>query len=98
MQLHNIYEFFPMFSGGLIALSLLFKIHKRSVSTFIHIISQAVALHLVYCSEMEIAIILLLTTTSILLIRAMLKDDNDKLIIHKKKNVLRRAGDVVSHG
>ena len=87
MNLEYLYSFFPLFSGGLVALSIMFKIHKRSVSTFIYLLSQASVLHLISYGYIEWAIVLTLITMFVLLLRAMMKEDSDECMIKRRVNV-----------
>lgn len=85
-----LYEFIPFFTGGIVALSLLFKIYKRSITTFIYIISQQIVINLFIYGYMDEALIVMLLTMVTLLVRAMAKSDNDKffnakLMEHKKE-------------
>ncbi len=42
-----LFDFMPFFTGGIMALSLLFRIYKRSIATFIIIISQTIVVNLI---------------------------------------------------
>lgn len=76
-------HFMPLFTGGILALSLLFKIYKRSVATFIIILSQMIVVNLIMYGYIHEAILTMIATTIILLIRAMAKSDKDKFFNRK---------------
>jgi len=73
-----VFDFMPLFTGGILALSLLFKIYKRSIATFIIILSQMIVVNLMMYGYIHEALLAMIVTTIILLIRAMAKSDTDK--------------------
>jgi len=88
-----IYQFLPTFTLGLVALSILFKIPKRSVSTFVIIITSSMVVNLNYRGYVEYSSIVILLALTFLLVRAMMKPANDKWICrhyHGKERRKRR--------
>jgi len=86
-----LYDFIPFFVGGIVALLLLFRIYKRSVTTFVYIVSQTVVINLIIYGYIDEALIVMLLTMVILLVRAMTKSDNDKFF---SKEVNQRKEDL----
>jgi len=82
---YYVFDFMPFFTGGIMALSLLFRIYKRSIATFIIIISQMIVVNLITYGYVYEASITMILTTSILLVRAMAKSDNDKFFSKEPK-------------
>lgn len=80
-----LFDFMPFFTGGIMALSLLFRIYKRSVATFIIIISQTIVVNLIIYGYVNEALLTMIFTIIILLIRAMAKSDNDKFFSKEPK-------------
>ena len=69
----------PVFSTGILALALLFRVHKRSISTFIIFIIIAIMSNAIKYGYIETALATLMLGQFFLLVRAMLKPSNDKV-------------------
>jgi hypothetical protein len=87
----HIVLFFPYFSGGMAALSIMFKLYKRSVSTFITFIGIAISSTLVLIDKLELGLLIMMALMIVMLWRAMVKNDNDTFLRQIKKR--RRASD-----
>jgi hypothetical protein len=86
----------PYFTFGLIALSLLFKLHKRSVSTFITIVMSGVIVNMFYYGMSECATAIFIIFLIVIFFRAMIKPENDTFIVRKYRGEERR-GDTRCH-
>lgn len=86
-----IYQFFPMFANGMVALSLLFRLYKRSISAFITFIAIAMTTNIIYAGRIEYALILLMLFMIIIMARAMTKSDADRFFRHREHD--RRSTD-----
>ena len=76
-----IYGLLPYFTLALLALALLFKIHKRSVSTFLTILASALVINLNRYGFGDSASLVLLIFLIVLLFRAILKPTNDTFLV-----------------
>jgi len=85
-----IYELSPAFIFGLLALTLIFKIYQRSVSTFVIILVSATVVNLNYYGYQEYSSIIILVSLAGLLIRAMVKPTNDNWIYFPYNGVDKR--------
>jgi len=88
-----IYELSPTFTLGLLALSFLFRVPQRSVSTFIIILTSSLVVNLNHNGHQEYSSLLILIALIFLLVRAMMKPANDKWICrpyHGKERRKRR--------
>lgn len=74
-----IYEFTPTFTLTLLALSFMFNIHHRSVSTFVIILVSAIVTNLDHYGYQEYSQLVIIISLAGLLIRAMTKPDNDRV-------------------
>jgi|GEM_PF-3742534 len=86
----------PYFTLGLIALSLLFKLHKRSVSTFITIVMAGVIVNMFYYGMSECAVMMFILFLVVIFFRAMIKPETDTFFIKVYKGEERR-GDTRCH-
>lgn len=86
-----IYTLIPSFSLGMVALSLMYKIHIRSVSTFITFIMVATVSNLILVGHIDCAMYMLVAFMVILMYRAMQKDTVDRFIVTKYKGAERRG-------
>jgi hypothetical protein len=77
--------FITIFLTGLVALLILFKIYKRSISTTIAIVTVAISMNLRLYGYCLYADIVLLPGMIILLVRGMIKPDNDSFVVRTKK-------------
>ena len=85
-----IYDLSPTFTFGLLALSFLFKIYKRSVSTFVIIVVSASVVNLNHYGHQEYSSTIILISLAGLLIRAMVKPTNDSWIHSPYSGVEKR--------
>lgn len=72
-----LFQFLPVFGFGLFALALLFKIYKRSKSTFISISGFALIANLIFYGCFNSAVIIAIIAVTFQLVRAMPKDAID---------------------
>ena len=87
--MEHIYLFFPMFANGMVALSFLFKLYKRSISSFIMYIAIALTSNIMYAGHIEIGLLVMIIVMIAVMVRAMTKCDADSLFTSKNKR--RRA-------
>lgn len=85
-----IVEFTMVLSGGFLALSMLFKIYKRSISTFSVFVAFAIVSNLLYYGYVELAMCALIISLVLLLLRAIMKDDNDTIFVKPYKGTEKR--------
>jgi len=74
-----LYDFIPTASLALVALLLLYRIHRRSVSTFVSVSGISVALNLAHYGYLDAAAGVALLTMILLVYRAMLRPPTDHL-------------------
>jgi len=90
-----IYLLVPYFSMGMLALSILFKLYKRSISSFMTFMMIAVVSNAVYYGYVEIGLDILVVFMVFLMLRALNKPDNDtiypKIYRGEEKRNRRRA-------
>ncbi|MDQ7044716.1 MAG: hypothetical protein Q9M40_07115 [Sulfurimonas sp.] len=84
------YQLIPTISLGLIALSFLFNIHKRSVSAFLTLMMVAISSNFIYYAYLDLAMLSILFFTIIIFIRAIVKPANDKWICRSYKGDEKR--------
>lgn len=75
-----IHELSPTFTFGLLALTLMFKIYQRSVSTFVIILVSTIVVNLNDHGYQEYSSSVILVSLTGLLIRAMVKPANDSWV------------------
>lgn len=88
-----IYELSPTFTLGLLALSILFRVPQRSISTFVIILASSLVVNLNHNGYQEYSSPIILIALAFLLVRAMMKPANDKWICkpyHGKERRKRR--------
>ena len=86
-----IYTLVPSFSLGMVALSLMYKIHIRSVSTFITFIMVATVSNLILLGHIDCAMYMLVGFMVVLMYRAMQKDAVDSFMVTKYRDKERRG-------
>lgn len=90
MQEH-LYLFFPMFANGMVALSLMFKLYRRSVSTLMMFLAVAISSNLMYYGFIDEGILSMLVFMVVTLARAMAKSSSDRFFHHRYRR--RRSTD-----
>lgn len=86
-----IYTLVPSFSLGMVALSLIYKIHIRSVSTFITFVMVASVSNLILLGHIDCSMYVLVAFMVVLMYRAMQKDTVDRFIVTKYRGKERRG-------
>jgi len=86
-----IYTLVPSFSLGMVALSLIYKIHVRSVSTFITFIMVATVSNLILAGYIDCSMYVLVGFMVVLMYRAMQKDAVDSFMVTKYNGTERRG-------
>lgn len=86
-----IYTLVPSFSLGMVALSLMYKIHIRSVSTFITFVMVASVSNLILLGHIDCSMYVLVAFMVVLMYRAMQKDTVDRFIVTKYRGKERRG-------
>ena len=75
-----IYELSPTFTFGLLALAFMFRIYKRSISTFAIIAMSVVVINLNNSGYQDLSSVLIFFTLISLLIRASMKPETDSIV------------------
>lgn len=83
-------DLIPYFSFGLLALAILFKIYRRSISAFIAILSNAIVVNLFFYGYFDIGILVLFASLLVIFFRAMIKPENDKFIVRPYHGLEKR--------
>lgn len=86
-----IFTLVPTFSLGMVALSLIYKIHKRSVSAFITFVMVASVSNLIMIGSIECAMYVLIAFMVVIMYRAMQKDASDNFMVNKYRGKERRG-------
>lgn len=75
-----IYELSPTFTLGLVVLAFMFRIYKRSISTFVIIMLSAIVTNLNNLGYQDYSTTLVFLTIPMLLMRAIMKPETDSII------------------
>lgn len=89
-----LYHLIPALSLGLAVLSIIYKLHRRSVSSFLTIIMVALSSNAIYYGLFSLSMIVVFVFTMVIFMRGIMKADNDKFSIDmysgKEKRNIRR--------
>ena len=85
-----IYDFSPTFTLALLTLSFMFKIYRRSVSTFVIILVSAVVSNINHYGYQDYSSVIVLISLIFLMIRAMVKPTNDHWIHYPYHGIEKR--------
>lgn len=75
-----LYLLLPYLSLGMVALSIRFKLHKRSISTFMSFVMIAVVSNCIHYGYVDCGLIATVIYMVVMMLRAMGKPDNDIIV------------------